>query len=138
MTRIVSDERVARFVSEALGFGLCPPYSCAGIEKDGRIIAGVLFNGFEGADVHFTVAGTGWTRQFLSAMGHYVFDQLGCLRATATTEQPEVVMLARRLGGKVEGRLRDHFGPGRDATIVGILRDDYRYHRALESVGAFG
>lgn len=124
---IVGDERVARFVSDMLGFGLCPPYSCVGIEKEGRIVAGVLFNFFEGADVHISVAGTGWTRTFLNEIGRYVFDQLGCERATLITEQPSVVAMGIKLGGQIEGRLRNHFGKGRDGTIVGVLKDDYRY-----------
>jgi len=46
---------------------------------------------------------------------------------TITTEKPEVVEYAKRLGGEVEGRLRDHFGEGRDATIIGILKKDWRF-----------
>lgn len=124
---IVTDERVARFVSDALGVALCPPYTCLGIARDDKVIAGVVFNGFEGVDVHVTVAGSGWTRGFLMAVGRYVFDQLGCLRMTFTTEQPLVVGLAQRLGGQIEGRLRSHFGAGRDGIIVGVLRDEWRY-----------
>jgi hypothetical protein len=125
---IVSDERVARFISAVLGFGLCPPYSVIGIERDGAVIAGVLFNCFEGADVHVTAVGTGWTRGFLQAVGEYVYDQLGCERMTFTTEQPAVAALAQRLGGAVEGRLRSHFGPGRDAIVIGVLRGEWKYH----------
>lgn len=126
---IVSDERVARFVSEEIGFGLCPPYSVVGIERGGTIVAGVLVNQFEGSNCHITASGTGWTRAFLEAVGAYVFDQLGCIRATITTEQPKVVSLAVRLGGQVEGCLRNHFGPGRNGTIIGILKEEYRYCR---------
>lgn len=126
---IVANERVARFVSERLSMGLCPPYTTMGIERDGEIAGGVIFNCFEGANVHITVAGVGWTRGFLQAVGGYVFGQLGCERMTATTEQPAVVALACRLGGKVEGVMRNHFGPNRNATIVGILRDDWKYAR---------
>ncbi len=124
---IVTDERVARFVSQALGFGLCPPYTCVGIERDGEIVAGVLFNFFEGSDVHFSVAGKGWTRSFLASVGEYVFRQLGCERATLITEQPAVVALGMKLGGQVEGCLRNHFGKGRHGTVVGILREEYAY-----------
>ena len=124
---IVTGEKVARFVSGALGFGLCPPYSAVGIERDGEITAGVLVNHFEGADCHVTVAGTGWTRGFLQAVGRYVFGQLGCLRCTIITEKPHVVALAKRLGGEVEGCLRDHFGEGRNGTIIGILAREYRH-----------
>lgn len=124
---IVAGEDVAQFVSERLGFGLCPPYTAMGIKRGTEIIGGVVFNCFEGADVHITVAGKGWTRGFLKAFGQYVFGNLGCLRFTVTTENPGVAALAERLGGEVEGRLRSHFGPGRDATIIGVLAQDYRY-----------
>lgn len=124
---IVSDERVARFVSDRLGFGLCPPWTCMGIERDGKIIAGVVFNNFEGADVHVTIAGSGWTRAFLRAVGHYAFGTLGCERITAVTERADVAGLGLRLGGLIEGRLRSHFGPGRDALLVGILASEYAF-----------
>jgi hypothetical protein len=134
-SRIVTGETVARFVSGRLGFGLCPPYSAMGLERDGELVGGVLFNCFEGADVHVTVAGTGWTRDFLRAVGEYVYDQLGCARATITTEHRKVAELALRLGGKQEGVLRDHFGPGSDALVIGVLRREYRY---LERTPVFG
>lgn len=124
---IVTDDRVARFVSTQMGIGFSPPYQSMGIEKDGKIIAGVIFNVFEGADLHVTIAGHGWTRSFMKAVGSYVFQQLGCLRMTTQTERPEIVRLAERLGGQVEGCLRNHFGPGRDAFIVGILKEEWKF-----------
>lgn len=127
---IVSDDRVARFVSETLGVGFCPPWSSLGIERDGEIVAGVLCNCFEGADVHLSVAGTGWTRAFLQAIGQYVYGTLGCERMTFVTESEGVAKLAQRLGGQVEGRMRSHFGPGRDAILVGVLRDEWRYGKS--------
>lgn len=123
---IVVGEEAARFVSDRLGFGLCPPYSAMGIEKDGKIIAGVLFNVFEAADVHVSIAGKGWTRDFIRAVGSFVFEQLELERMTAITEHPSIVGLAGRLGGVVEGRMRNHFGYGRDGIVIGILREDWR------------
>lgn len=122
---IVSGEPVARFVSEKLGFGLCPPYAALGIERDGEIIGGVLFNHFEGADVHVTLAGKGWNRAFLREVGAYVYETLGCERMTAVTGCDAVARYAERLGGQIEGRMRSHFGPGQDALVVGILRDEW-------------
>lgn len=98
-----------------------------GLEKDGQIIAGAIFNVFEKPDLHVSIAGHGWTRTFCREVGRYVFEQLGYLRMTALTEQPEVVRFAERLGGQVEGLLRNHFGPGRDAVIIGILREEYKF-----------
>jgi len=124
---IVTDDRVAKFVGEKLGFGVFPPYTCLGTEKDGEIIGGVIFNCFESVDLHATVAGRGFNRTFLKAVGDYVFNQLGYERITAITEDENIVMLAQRLGGELEGCLRNHFGRGRHGMICGILRDEYRF-----------
>jgi RimJ/RimL family protein N-acetyltransferase len=128
----VAGDEVARFVSQELGFGLFPPYTAMGIERDGKIVAGVLFNCFEGADVHVSIAGHGWTRGFIEAVGGYVFGTLGCERMTCTTEKPDVVDYAKRLGGQVEGCLRNHFGRGRDGIIIGILRDEFLSGKTAE------
>ena len=124
---IVEGDEVARFVSEAIGFGLCPPFVAIGIKRDGAIVAGVILNCFEGHDVHVTAAGHGWTRGYLRALGEYIFDGLGCLRATITTEQDHVAVLANKLGAQEEGRLRDHFGKDRDGIVMGVLKDEYRF-----------
>jgi RimJ/RimL family protein N-acetyltransferase len=124
---IVADDRCAQFVSERLGFGLCPPFTAMGIERDGEIIGGVVFNHFEGADLHVTVAGRGWTKDFLKAVGTYVFDQLGCERMTAITADEITATFAERLGGQYEGCLRNHFGPGKNGLVAGILREEWRY-----------
>lgn len=124
---IVSDERVATFVSERMGVLFYPPFKCIGIERDGQIVGGVVWNVFEAADVHVSVAGSGFTKGFLAECGHIAFTLLRKRRVTILTEQPRVVRLAQKLGGRIEGRLREHFGEGRDAFVVGILKDEYRY-----------
>jgi RimJ/RimL family protein N-acetyltransferase len=124
---IVTDERVARFISDRMGVSFCPPYVAIGIERGEDIIGAALFNHFEAADIHVSIAGEGWTRGFIRAVGVYVYDQLRCERMTAITGDPKVIEYAERLGGKVEGVMRNHFGNGKDATIVGILRDEWRY-----------
>lgn len=126
---IVSGEEVARFVSERIGTALCPPYTAMGLQRGGEIVAGVIFNGFEGPNVHVTVAGEHWPRGFIRAVGEYVFGQLGCLRMTVTTEQESVAGYALRLGGVVEGRMADYYGEGRDAILLGILRARWPYAR---------
>jgi len=125
---IVDDERVARFVGERIERRICPPYTLMGIERDGEIVAGVVFNGFTRNGVDVTVAGTGWTKGFIRAVGQYVFRGLGCLRMSVLTEQPGVVRFAERLGGRVEGLLRNEFGEGRDGYLVGILREEWKFH----------
>lgn len=126
---IVTGEHVAQFVSQRIGVALCPPYTTLGLERDGLLVGGCIFNCWEGADVHVTAAGSHWTPGFLRSIGEYVFEQMGCLRFTMETEKPEVAEYAKRLGGVVEGRLRNHFGEGRDAIIIGVLKKDYAYYR---------
>ncbi len=124
---IVSDERVARFVGAALDTAFVPPFTVMGIERHGEIIGGVIFNVFEGVDVHVSIAGRGFTKGFLAEVGHYVFDVLKCERMTGQTENPAIVDIALRLGGQIEGCKRNHFGKGRDAYLVGILKDDWKF-----------
>lgn len=125
--RIVDDERVAAFVGQRVKRIIYPPFTCMGIDRDGEIVAGVVFNSFSGADVHVTVAGSGFTRGFLADVGQYVFSTLKCRRITVITEQPKVMRIAERLGGQVEGLLRDQFGEGRDGFLIGILAQEYRF-----------
>ena len=122
---IVTDDRVAAFVAKTCGVIVNPPYTLMGVERDGQIIAGVVFNMWTGPDVHLTVAGHGWTRGVLADIGQYVFGQLKCERMTFITEQPAVVRLAERLGGQVEGLMRNYFGKDRPGFLVGVLKDDY-------------
>lgn len=124
---IVTDERVARFVADRVGKPFFPPFTAMGLERRGEITSGVLFNCFEKPDLHVSVAGSWFPRWFLREIGSYVFEQLGYGRATVITEQPRVVQLAERLGGQVEGMLRNHFGEGRPAFVVGILKEEYRF-----------
>lgn len=122
---IVTDERVALFVAKQCGTVINPPYTLMGIVRAGEIVAGVVFNHWTGADIHLTVAGHGWSRAVLADIGQYVFGQLKCERMTFVTEQPRVVRLAEKLGGQVEGMLRNHFGKDRPGFIVGVLKEDY-------------
>lgn len=125
---IITDNRVARFVGERCGTIIYPPYTCLGVEKNGAVIGGAIFNCFTGQDVEMTVAGeaSAFTRQFYHAVRNYVFKQMGCLRISVTTESEKVIELAKRLGAQVEGRKRDHFGKGRDGIVLGILEKDWK------------
>jgi RimJ/RimL family protein N-acetyltransferase len=124
---IVTDERVAKFIGERVNRTIYPPYTAMGIEQNGEIITGILFSCFTGNDVHMTIAGNFWPRGFLADIGHYAFDQLKCIRMTAITEQPRIVHMAERLGGKVEGLMRNQFGEGRDGYLLGFLKQDWKF-----------
>lgn len=124
---IISGEAAARFVGERVGQIIYPPFTAIGIERDGEIVAGAVFNCYTGTDIHVTVAiddrraAGALTRQ----TGRYVFDQLKCERITVITEKPKVVSYAERLGAVREGVLRNQFGKGRDGYLLGLLREDW-------------
>jgi len=124
---IVADDRVAHFVGGKVGEVFQPPYACLGVEHDGDIVAGIVFNVWTGPDVQLTIAAEkgALSRRFLRRVGHYITNELGCIRATIETEQPHVVEMALRMGGKVEGVKRDLFGHGRDGTVIGVLKRDW-------------
>lgn len=125
---IVTGLPVIEYVSGKIGRDIIPPCTAIGRVRDGEIVAGVVFNVFSWPDIEVTVAAEpgGLTRGLIAACGRYVFEQLGCLRASITTEQPYVIDLATRLGAQTEGRKRNAFGLGRDATILGILKEDWK------------
>jgi RimJ/RimL family protein N-acetyltransferase len=125
---IVTDDRVPRFVGARIGAIIYPPFTAIGIERDGEIIAGAVFNCFTGHDVEITVAGKGWTRAFFKAVGRYVFEQLQCGRFQFTTMDENTARLAERLGGQREGLLRDKFGPGRHGIVIGVLKREYPFY----------
>lgn len=126
---IVADDRVAHFVGQKVGEVFQPPYACLGVEREGDIVAGIVFNVWTGPDVQLTIAAEkgAISRRFLRRVGLYITKELGCIRATIETEQPHVIDLVRRMGGEVEGIKRNLFGEGRDGTVMGVLKKDFRW-----------
>lgn len=124
---VVSDDRVAHYVSEKISGKIIPPFTTIGFERDGKIIAGVVFNNKAERDIEVTVAGErgAFTHGFLRAVGHYVFTQLDCLRISITTRQRHVGEIAMRLGAQPEGVKRNYYGENDHAMLFGILRDDW-------------
>lgn len=124
---IVSDDRVAAFVGKKLGVVFAQPFTALGIERRGQIVAGIVFNCWTGPDAQLSIAADRGriTKRFLARVGRYLTDELGCIRATIETEHEHVAKLALRMGGKVEGVKRNLFGAGRDATLIGIQKEDW-------------
>lgn len=124
---IVSGARVATYVADRLGSAFATEHTALGIEREGRLVAGVVFNCWTGPDVQLSIAAEpgALSRRFLRRVGLYITKELGCIRATIETEQPHVIDMALRMGGVVEGVKRDLFGEGRDGTVVGVLKKDW-------------
>lgn len=124
---IITGGAVAEYVAGRIGTVFEPPYTALGVAHEGCVVAGVVFNCWTGPDVQLSIAAEpgALSRRFLRRCGLYVTKELGCIRSTVITEQRAVVRLVERMGGKVEGTLRSHFGRGRDGVVVGILQEDW-------------
>jgi RimJ/RimL family protein N-acetyltransferase len=144
MKRIVWDqpERVMRFVAERVGECEFFGYTAIGLERNGELVAGVVFEQHNGPNVMMHVASDGsrqWmTPAYMAACFRYPFLQLnvnrvsGLVRAdNAAAQQFDV-----KLGFVREGTVRCGAADGTDLFLYGMLRNECRYldgkyHEAL-------
>lgn len=135
MKRIVWNEpaRVELFVRQKLDCRPFREYAAIGLESDGRLAAGVLFDNKWDASIQMHVASDGsrqWmTPALLAACFGYAFNQekvnliVGLVRADN--------VMARRfdehLGFKKRGQLPLACTDGTDLIVYGMLRSECRY-----------
>jgi hypothetical protein len=85
-----------RFVGERCGTIIYPPFTAMGIERDGEITAGVVFNCYTGNDIAVTVAGGPFNRGSSRQLGKYVFERSA---ASACRSQQKSLKLSKLLIG---------------------------------------
>ncbi len=107
-------------------------YSALGLVKSGDLIAGVIYNNFDGANacVHIgAVDGCRWlTPEFLFAAFDYPFNQLGLRRLTAPvhSNNKRSREFAENLGFTRDGTLKHYYADG-DLHLYGLLRANCRF-----------
>jgi RimJ/RimL family protein N-acetyltransferase len=140
MTEVVigQDDRVGRYVSEGLNdveslsdFG---NFVTIGIEKDGKIIAGAVYNNMRSNggvpfDMHiaFYASNPAWaTRSNMEAVLGYPFEHLKLKRITAIVRKSnkKVKKLISSLGFQYEGKARIAWDGKNDAFIYGMLKEE--------------
>lgn len=101
-----------------------------GYEKDGKIIAGVLYEGYNGKSVAMHVAGEGnWlSREYLWAVFHYPFEVLKAekILGLVSSANEKAMKLDIGLGFVHEATVKDACKDG-DLNILTMTRDQCRW-----------
>lgn len=130
------DARVRSWVAERIGEELDDANVAIGVEEDGELIAGVVYNMYTKASICMHVAaepGKRWTtREFMYAFFAYPFLQLNCNRVTGLVRESN--MAARKFDEHVgfiqEGVIRQAFEDGEDAILYGMLKSECKWIRS--------
>jgi RimJ/RimL family protein N-acetyltransferase len=134
-SRIVLDdqERVGRWVSARIGASWSSAVATAiGNERDGELMGGVTFDGYNGASVCMHVASNGsrrWlTRGFLRVVFLYAFEQLGVRKVIALvpSDNEAALKFDRHVGFVDEAKIADAH-PGGDILILSMTRQQCRW-----------
>jgi RimJ/RimL family protein N-acetyltransferase len=104
-----------------------------GVEQDGELIAGVVFEGYTGSSISMHVAaleGKNWlSKEFLFRVFAYPFLQLECNRVTGLVrvDNSKAQKFDEHLGFVKEGIMRKGATDGTDYIIYGMLKEECRW-----------
>lgn len=135
------DETVAQLVAKELGINFCPPFVAIGIEKDGSLIGGFVYNNYNKHNIEISWYGPGTLQRHIlrAAFYNYPFAQLNVLRLTAATKRSNklVCRLLPRLGFTYEATLKNYFGPAKsdDAIVYRLTEQDAQKWKGKSNEG---
>lgn len=132
MGKVVFDQRVVGFIAQRIGTvpDIC---TAVGWENDtGKIVAGVIFERFNGRNVYFHGAGDGscfWPRALLKAIAIHAFETIGALRVTTVTQSNNSAALAwdKAYGFVEEGRMIGAAHDGSDSVYLVLWKHDCKW-----------
>lgn len=133
-TRVVTGTaRIHEFVNSIHPLLFVEGMQGIGLERDGKLIAGVVYEGYNPYNIFMHVAaipGAHWlTRDYLRAVFRYPFIQLGVQRVTGWVEASN--MAARKfdehLGFREEARLQGAARDGGDVILYVMWAEECRY-----------
>lgn len=119
---VIENTRVGPWICQRAGGKFSPETSqCIGLERDGDLVAGVLFEGYNGRSIRMHVASDGtrqWlTREFLAVAFAYPFLQLKVQKILGLVDSTNENAMAfdKALGFKVEHIIE---GAGKTGSLV--------------------
>ena len=133
-TRIVGDvDRILAFVRTLMPMNDVEHMKGLGLERDGQLVAGVLYEGYNGQNVWMHVAGapgSKWmTRDYLRYCFQYPFNEMGVKRVSGYVNASNTAArrLDEHLGFKPEATLTGAAPDGGDVILYAMWRKDCRY-----------
>lgn len=125
------NDRVGRWIEEHDGGQYREGSQCIGLERDGSLVAGVLFDYYNGASIYCHVAladKRALGRDFLRAAFGYAFHQLGCevLIGLVANDNEAAQRLDERLGFRLEHTISGAH-PSGALHIYTMRRNDCRW-----------
>lgn len=128
------DERVGTWISERTDGEWRAGGKCIGLEQDGKLIAGVLYDWYNGASVyaHIAIDGT-INREFLWFIFHYPFEQLNVnvIIGLVAESNKSAINLDTRLGFTITSRIPDGHPDG-DLLIFTMTKHQCKWLRVHE------
>lgn len=136
MAQLVFDqkERVGAWVAEKVGQAAeWGSFYAMGVEADGEIIAGVVFNNFNGANATCHIALDRFTKSIIplfEAVCDYAFNCCGLKRLTGMvpSNEPHILAFDKHLGFEEEFVMKDG-APGADMHVLVLWPDKCRWLR---------
>ena len=128
-------QRVLAFVRTLLpGLHQADNMVAMGLERDGRMVAGVLYEGINAHNCWMHIAvepGANWAggREFMRAVFAYPFRTCGVRRVSAYVNErnERSVRLCRRLGFREEAILRGAATDGGSVIVMVLWRDECHF-----------
>ena len=125
------DDYVSAWVQSKLKGFLFKDCKSIGIVKNQLLIAAVVYSNLRDGQIEATIViiDKNWAnKSILYALFAYPFVQCNCHRILVTVRDnnKKSIKLAKRLGFRYEGKLRQMFPP-HDAVLLGMLRSDCKW-----------
>ena len=131
---IVSGQKVVDWVMEGETLPTFGKIIGIGVEKEGKIVAGVIFSDYNGANICMHVRSDKskkWlSREYLNAIFDYAFNVANVTRITGlvSEDNEEAQRFDEHVGFQLETRLKDAHPKG-DLLIYRMYRNECRWIR---------
>lgn len=125
---LIDGPRVGAWVVAQTGGQFREDAVAIGLEKDGEVVAGAVFDSYNGASIMAHVAATQVNRSWLHMIHHYPFAQLGvnCVIGVVSSANDKALRFDTHLGFVEVARIPGACPDG-DMVILVMQKENARY-----------